>query len=70
MLSALRGVVSRLVALPYMERGTSASHRHAVVLSAQERFWLICNQILIENERKLAWAGPDRMLVDLQSNSN
>ena len=37
---------------------------------AQSRFWLLCNQILIENERKLAWAGSELILIDLQSNSD
>ena len=37
---------------------------------AQSRLWLICNQILIENERKFAFAGSELILVDLQSNSN
>ena len=37
---------------------------------AQSQFWLICYYTLIENERKLASAGSELMLVDLLSNSN
>ena len=32
---------------------------------AQSRFWLICYQIIIGNERKLASAGSEQILVDL-----
>ena len=37
---------------------------------AQGRFWLICYQILIGNEWKLASAGSGQILVDLLLNSN
>ena len=33
---------------------------------AQNRFYLICNQTLIDKERKLAWAGSDQTLIYLQ----
>ena len=37
---------------------------------AQSIFWLICNQILKGNERKLASAGSEQILVDLLLNYN
>ena len=36
----------------------------------QSRFWLICYQILIGNERKLGSGASKQILVDLLSNSN
>ena len=35
----------------------------------QSRFWLICYQIQMRNERKLASTGSEQVFVDLLSNS-
>ena len=37
---------------------------------AQNRLWLICYWILIRNERQMASAGSEQVLVDLLLNSN
>ena len=34
------------------------------------RFSLVCNRIVIEHKRKLAWDGLEQILVDLQLDSN